>query len=262
MKKSLKFDRGDFITQNSCPDSFAIFGGEEYPSTNGDDGVSYSLICYSNPNHYAQNSEGKWVRENIFEVDFDDTGSVCEYTLNESDFDYWRKCSAAETDAALKFLANTKRLAWEEKRFEFRKMGPNEQLCFGDPKSTGTCGGNVRHTGANPFYGRGNTRGSVPATPARKTITRVVSATWEQKIPVETMTEERRELLITQCDKLKYAFDTYGYGGGTVRVYPNNGAQVPRRVGGYDSCGYPDGIGYGMCAWEALANGGMWGCYE
>lgn len=264
MKPNLKFRRGEFITQNSCPDSFAIFGGDAYDPVEQGAGMDYSLICYFNPSHYDQNSQGRWVREEVFEYDLEDE-ETCEYTINADDMEYWRSCTQAEIDNALKYLAK-KHLAWVEETNRFRKLGINEQLRFDAPGHTGNLnctgipGGNVHRT--SPMYGRERTPGIVnpnargSAVNTRKQITRYVNENWEQKEPICTMDDERRVFVVGQCDKLKYAFDSYQFNG--VRVYPQNGAQVPRRC----YSGYPDAMGYGMCAYNALMRGDDWGYFD
>ena len=250
MKPNLKFKKGEFITQNSCPDSFAIFGGEAFDPIVKGAGVDYSLICYYNPSHYNQDSNGKWVREVVFEYDLEET-ETCEYTINADDMQYWRKCTQDEIDNALKLLS-TKHLAWIEETSKFRKLGLNEQLGFGQPNVTGIPGGNVRRT--PPIYnGQGVANPNSNIAPTRKQITRFVNDDWEQKEPITSMDEERRVFIIGQCDKLKYAFDSYQYG--NVRVYPQNGAQVPRRTDNFDA------MGYGMCAYNALMQGTDWWGY-
>lgn len=260
MKPVFNFKRGEFITQNSCPNSFAIFGGEAYDPINPGDGIDYSLICYYNPTHFVQNSDGKWLREEVFEYDLEggnDGDETCEYTINESDVDYWRSCTQEEIDDALRFLASKHHLAWDEKEKEFRKLKQNERIMFDEPRSTGAAGGNVRHIGhsgpaqsTNPYYNRG----AVAARPTRKTITLVVKDDWEQKEPIVCMTQEQRKFVAEQCDKLKFAFNTYGYNG--VTIYPNSGAQVPRRVGAMGN-----EYGYGMCAYDALMREQDWWGY-
>jgi hypothetical protein len=258
MKPNLKFRKGEFITQNSCPDSFAIFGGDAYDPVVKGAGVDYSLICYYNPSHYNQDSQGKWVRESVCEYDLDEE-ETCEYTINADDMQYWRSCTQEEIDNALKILAK-KRLAWVEETHKFRKLALNEQLVFDNPKCTGTCGGNARRT--SPMYG-GSTPGIVNPntynynnTNIRKTITRNINNDWVQKEPIATMDEERRIFVAGQCDKLKYAFDSYQYG--AAIVYPQSGAQVPRRAA-YN--GYHNAMGYGMCAYNALMHGEDWWGY-
>ena len=260
MRPNLKFKKGEFITQDTCPDSFAIFGGEAYDPLKAGDGVDYSLICYYNPQHTSKEN-GRWVSESILEYDLEDTGETCEYTINESDMDFWRTCTQGEIDNALKYLS-TKHLAWVEENKKFRKLGVNERIVFGSEeqqRSTGAPGGNVRHIGhsgppgivnPNPFY---QNRNVAPAR-ATKTITRVVREDWEQKEPIATMTVEHKEMVLVQCEKLKFAFDSYQSNG--IRVYPNNGAQVPRRVYGSENP-----MGYGMCAYEALMQGTDWWGY-
>lgn len=251
----MKFKKGEFITQNSCPDSFAIFGGDAYEPVEKGAGVDYSLICYYNPSHYSQDSQGIWIRESVCEYDLDGE-ETCEYTINADDMQYWRNCTQEEIDNALKILAR-KHLAWIKDENKFRKLGPNEQIAFEEHKNTGMPGGNVTRT--SPMYG-GNTPGIVNPNARSynntRTITRAIDDNWEQKEPIVTMDEERRVFVAGQCDKLKYAFDSYQYGG--VRVYPQNGAQIPRRT---DYSGYPDAMGYGMCAYEELKNGSDWWGY-
>jgi hypothetical protein len=151
-------------------------------------------------------------------------------------------------------------LAWVEETNKFRKLGLNEQLRFDNPACTGQPGGNVHRT--SPMYGGStpgivnpNARGSALNTQTRKLITRNVDEAWEQKEPICCMDEERRVFVVGQCDKLKYAFDTYQRNG--VIVYPNNGAQVPRR----QYYGYDEEMAYGMCAYNELIHGDEWGFY-
>jgi len=236
--KNLKFKKGEFITQNTCPDSFAIFGGVPYESLNPEDGADYSLICYFNPDHYEQNSNGQWYRESVFEYELNDEES-CEYTISESDMQYWRSCTQYEIIQALKTLAG-KRLAWDDAKHILRRLSPNEQIKFDDNHSTVHCGGNTRHS--SPMYSQTKT--------TIKQITRVVNEAWEQKEPMTAMDDERRIFVLAQCDKLKYAFTDYNYG--SQRVYPQNGYDYPRRFGGM--CG--------INAYNDLMNGDDWGCYE
>lgn len=251
MKSNLKFKRGEFITQNTCPDSFAIFGGDAYEPIVEGEGVDYSLICYHNPSHYAQNSEGKWVREDVFEYDLDNE-ETCEYTINACDMEYWRACTQEEIDTALRFLAN-KHLGWNDSTHKLRKLGVNEQIRFGQPAFTGAPGGNANRT--SPIYNtpgivNPNARGS--AVSVRATITRIVNDNWEQKEPISAMDDKRRVFVVEQCNKLKWAFDTYG---NSVVIYPSNGSQVPRR---YDYG--EDVMGHGI---NALMKGcDDWGFYE
>lgn len=249
--KGLKFKKGDFITQRNCRDSFAIFGGEAYEPVKKGDGFDYSLICYCNPSHYTQDSKGNWIHEDVFEYDLDDT-ETCEYTINESDMEYWRLCTASEIDNALITLSK-KRLGWVKESKSLRKLKVCENVVIDEtdiPRSTGVPGGSVRHLGHtgpqsnNPYY-RGNT------TVTKKTISIRVDENWEQKEPISTMNVERKELVLSQCEKLKYAFDTYRYN--NVTVYPQSGAQVPRRTACFG--------GYGMCAYDALMQGSDWWGY-
>lgn len=247
--KNLRFKRGEFITQKSSPNSFAIFGGEALDPVHEGDGVDYTLICYYNDNHFYQNSEGKCVHESVFEYDLDDD-ETCEYTINENDMNYWRTCTQPEIDAALKILA-VKRLGWLEGENKFRKLAMNETLVFGDkntPRNTGIPGGIVRHIGhTGPVGPTKNIRAKI--------ITLFVKETWEQKEPISSMDKERREFILEQCEKLKNSFSSYRYG--TSVVYPQNGAQVPRRSPYYGEGVYGDG----MCAYNHLMQEADWWGY-
>lgn len=241
----LKFEKGDFITQNTCPDSFAIFEGNAYKEPSSENTI-YSLICYYNPNHTSKTSDGNWVREHVFEYDLDGE-QTCEYGIYADEINEWRKCTQSEIDEALKMLAK-KRLAWIETTNKFRRLESNEQLFFNKPNSTGTPGGNVHRT--SPIYGNtpgivtpSSSRGSISLS--RRTITRVVNNDWEQKEPITAMTNDRRHFVIEQCHKLEFAFKSYDHN--NIMVYPTNGSQMPRRVG-YQY------LGYGMCAYNSLMN--------
>jgi hypothetical protein len=253
---SIMFKKGQFITQNSCPKSFAIFEGDAYAPDNDRDGMDYSLTCYYNPDHCSfDDKSNKWLREFVFEYDLS-TVSVCEYTINENDMVYWRLCTEDEKNDALKILAEKHQLAWDEKTNKFRKLEKNEKLFFGEkPKNTGACGGNV-HTHQNPMY---RTEQFHDKDKTTKKISLVVDADWEQKIPVSSMDSNRRELVANMCEKLKWAFNSYSVGSGTM-VYPQNGSYQPYRYGGHNPYAY---LGYdGMAAYQELMNGDDWGWYD
>ena len=252
--KHLRFKRGEFITQAQTNDeSFAIFEGNVYEPSNGEKGpLEYSLMCFYDPDHYEQDSEGNYKRQYVFECDVDD--ETCEYFIDENDLSYWRSCTNDEINKALKFLAEIKHIAFDEKTKTFRKLSENEKISFSQPKSTGYCGGNVQHRGSesymgglNPFYKTGTREIEHPVANAKKYITRVVDENWEQKEPISNMSEEHTTLVNLLCEKLKFAFQSNF---GTI-TYPINGKQVPRRI--FDSCGWSDEQYAGMfgnyCGW-------------
>lgn len=234
--KNLKFKKGDFITQiGSTQGSFAVFDGDEFEM----EGCKmYALMCYYNCEHYTQNSEGQFVKENIFECDIED--DTCEYAVEETDMDSWRLCTTDEETAALKFLADQKKIAYVPTTKRFRKLLPHEVINFGNPRSTGVTGGNViGRTAANPFYGRGGTPLNKPTTKTTKTITRVVKDDWEQKEPVCTISEEHTILLQAECEKLKYSFSAH-----TVATRPFvGGCCVGQGFDPYDEYGIQNGYG-------------------
>lgn len=235
MSQKLKFKKGEFITQNSCQHSFAIFEGKAYDPIKEGEGVDYSLICYHNPNHFTQDSKGNWIRENIFEYDLDGF-ETCEYTINEDDMKYWRSCTQTEIDEALRILAK-KRLAWIEETHKFRRLNPNEQIMFGRKECTFTPGGDVR---TSPMYSRAPVTAQVKVL-NEKLITRMVDEKWEQKEPISSMDDDRRNFVVEQCHKLKFAFNYY----------------ENRTVGSY-----PYTTGCGMNALNALIQGDDWGYYD
>ena len=234
--KNLKFKKGDFITQiGSTQGSFAVFDGDEFEM----EGCKmYALMCYYNCEHYTQNSEGHFTKEYIFECDIED--DTCEYAVEETDMDSWRLCTTDEETAALKFLAEEKKIAYVPTTKRFRKLLPHEVINFGTPRSTGTPGGNmIGRTAANPFYGRGGTPLNRPTTTA-KTITRVVKDDWEQKEPVCTISEEHTILLQAECEKLKYSFSAH-----TVATRPFvGGCCVGQGFDPYDEYGVQGMYGY------------------
>lgn len=243
--KHLKFKPGEFITQASINNgSFAVFDGEVFEPTEKGGPYEYSLMCFYNPEHYTQDSNGKYNKEYVFECDLDD--DTCEYILDDTDMDFWRSCTEQEKRDALKFLAEVKRIAFDEKTLSFRKLKESEKISFEEPKSTGVPVGNVNPAarGINPFYGRGahgpGSVGNSPVVKKTKAITLTVKEDWEQKEPICNMTEEHIVLVSEQCEKLKYAFDTYST---NVMRYPTNGREIPIRGGGqaYDACGWPIG---------------------
>lgn len=252
--KNLKFRKGMFITQTTSRDeSFAVFEGEAYESSEGKGGpVEYSLLCFYSPNHFTKDSNGNFKREYVFECCVDD--ETCEYFINDDDLQYWRECTEAEKTKHLKYLAEIKRIAFDEETKSFRKLAQNEVIRFGSPQSTGACGGNVRHlggSGVNPYY-RGTTQVK-PETDTKKYISRNVDENWEQKEPIETMSIEHKCLVNGLCIKLANAFNYSSVGAGVMR-YPTNGSQVPvRQYGSEDMCGWPAGmmgdIYGGYCAW-------------
>jgi hypothetical protein len=225
--KNLKFKKGDFITQiGSTQGSFAVFDGDEFEMEGR---KMYALMCYYNCEHYTQNSEGHFVKEHIFECDVED--NTCEYAVEETDMDSWRLCTTDEQTAALKYLAEEKKIAYVPTTKRFRKLLPHEVINFGTPRSTGTCGGNAYRNG-NPYYGKGGMPLNRPTT-TTKTITRVVKEDWEQKEPVCTISEEHTILLQAECERLKYSFNSY-----TVASRPFvGGCYVGQGLDQYDEYG-------------------------
>ena len=234
MKQDLKFHNGEFITQISYPDVFAIFGGTAYDPIEPGGEMDYSLICYYNPSHFTQNSEGKWDSEVVFEYDLEDD-KKCEYTLNKSDMEYWRPCTDDEKLAALKILADKERLAWDDEKKHLRKLYPNERLIEGNNSEYK----NNSHA-PNSYLPSQTQIKPLPPVAAKKTITLLVNEAWEQGDPITTMDGERRELIAAECDRLKYSFSSYS---NSMVAYPQNGSQVPRR-------NYYDGSYYGGHWWQ------------
>lgn len=201
----LMFKKGAFITQISHPDSFAIFGGDKFDSSVTGDGDAYSLICYHNPTHYSQDSNGKWISEGeVFEFDMGDE-NVCEYTIFCEDLNCWRECTYAEIKKHLQYLAEKKRLAWDEVKNEFRPLKPNETLRFDAPAKT-----NLKP----PTY-------SGQYKSEEKKISLKIKEDAEQVGPIVTMCAEMKELIQTECERLKYSF----YKG----TYYQDQVQVPYR---------------------------------
>ena len=251
--KNLKFKKGEFITQNKGTGaSFAVFEGVVYEPSNGAKGpLEYSLMCFYNPDHYVQDSNGDYKKEYVFECDVDD--DTCEYFIDENDFEFWRSCTDYEINQALKFLAVEKGIAFDDKKKEFRKLKDGEKISFDAPKSTVIPGGNVQHRGSessfggfNPFY-----RGGGSQTTEKKYITRQVSDDWEQKDPITNMSDERRDMVGELCVKYAYSFNNYS--NVSMVNYPRNGRQIPVR-GGFDACGWPVNQFAGMmgnyCGWD------------
>lgn len=171
-----------FITQPDYPDSFAILANDTYES---DDGQEQLLLCYYNPTHFEMDENGKWHMGN--EVLSCEIGTEsCEYTIPNDEIEYWRECTSAEINRAVKLLAD-KRIAWENGRL--RKMATGETLNFG--------------TNPNPYY-RNQYRPSTPSTPKNKYITKTVREDWEQIEPITVMSIDHRELLLEECKKPLY----------------------------------------------------------
>lgn len=237
--KHLKFKKGDFITQSTTGGgSFAIFEGDVYEPTEKGGPNEYSLMCFYNPEHYTQDSNGNFNKEYVFECDIDD--ETCEYILDDNDMSFWRACTEQEKIEALKFLAEKKRIAFDDKTFTFRRLTGSERLQFGEP-NTSTPHRGSESSSINPFYRGVHGPGSVgnPIVNSKKIITRVVDEDWEQKEPISNMNEEHIELVMTQCEKLKFAFDSYNVSTNMLR-YPTGGNQVPvRQCAQYDMCGWP-----------------------
>ena len=100
MNKNIPFAKGDFITQISNTESIAVFEGKTFKHNEGP--TEYTLNCYYNPNHFEKNSDGCWYSEKIIEYDMTDNSMVCEYTISEDDFPYWRNCTQEEINKFLK----------------------------------------------------------------------------------------------------------------------------------------------------------------
>lgn len=188
----LAFRKGAFITQIAHPDSFAIFGGDKFDSSVTGDGDAYSLICYHNPTHYEQDSNGKWISDGeVFEFDMGKE-NVCEYTIFCEDINCWRECTYSEIKTHLKFLAEKKRLAWDETTNSFRPLKPNETLKFDEP---------AQSTVKPPTYSS-----HYNSKAEKKTILSEVKEDAVQAGPISTMCVEMKELIQTECERLKYSF--------------------------------------------------------
>lgn len=207
--KNLKFKKGDFITEISSNNgSFAVFEGETYaPSVKGGPN-EYSLMCFFNPEHYEQDSNGNYKAEYIFECDVDD--DTCQYIIDDNDMGFWRVCTESEKREALKFLAEIKKIAFDENDLSFRKLKDNERINFGERRDTRNLGS--ENSMISPFY-RGAPAVSKEEKPT-KLITRYVSENWEQKEPITNMTYEHSELILDLCKKIRMSFsysdDYYG----------------------------------------------------
>lgn len=138
----IHFEKGEFLTDLQNPKSFAIYGGEKVDSpSNGDGSDYYSLICYYNPSHPIKLDSNQWDVVSVFGADTE--ASKCTYAISESNAFWWRRCNENEKTKALKYLAETQNLAWEEKDLKLRKLAPGEKLCFDAPPT------NSRITGTN-----------------------------------------------------------------------------------------------------------------
>ena len=134
----INFKPGEFITHLTMPNCFAIYGGEELPSTDGDNGPKdYTLICYCNlsknrtvTNPVCNMPQVNNIINDVFEADIDD--KLCQYVLSEKDSFWWRRCNSDEKFKALKTLAEKYNLAWDDKTMKLRHLGPNEKLMSGD----------------------------------------------------------------------------------------------------------------------------------
>lgn len=203
MSKNIPFIKGDFITQISNTESIAVFEGKTFKHNEGP--TEYTLNCYYNPNHFEKNSDGCWYSEKIFEYDMTDDSMVCEYTISEDDFPYWRNCTQEEINKFLKLIADEYHIAYEKSKYKFRKLYQNETIKFDDelPKSTGQPGGTVVYHNqrySNPYHNGNSTH----------IIRMTVDKDWQQKEPISSMTFEHSQMVLNECDKLKYSFDNYG----------------------------------------------------
>jgi len=235
---NIKFKKGDFITQMAYPKTFAIYGGQEFEPIKKGDEIDYSLICYYNPSHYTQNDDGTWGdKEKILEFDLDGE-STCEYTLQASDMAFWRLCTEDEKNNALRILADEQKLAWDDIKCSLRKLAPGERIMLDEDDY-------FKHNssskyGHNSYYNRGNQNTPSTQTVKRKTITLSVNHDWAQREPIGPITIEHKELVLAECDRLKYSFSTYR---GTV-VYPQNGGYTPYRQGAYEDDYYYENYRY------------------
>ena len=133
----INFKPGEFITHLTMPNCFAIYGGEELPSTDGNDShKDYTLICYCNlaktnsANSTYTGPQIKDIIRDVFDADID--GNLCQYVLSEKDSFWWRRCNSDEKFKALKTLAEKYNLAWDDKMLKLRHLGPNEKLMAGN----------------------------------------------------------------------------------------------------------------------------------
>lgn len=123
----IKFNKGDFITQESADEVFAIWGGDKYVLKNKHK-VQYSLTCYCDPTNFENKKPSPILSLGLH-------GNQCDYVINEEDLPYWRKCTQSEINKILEFLA-LKGYKWIND--ELQKLLPNEKLCFSDTDNADT----------------------------------------------------------------------------------------------------------------------------
>lgn len=152
-KVKINFKKGDFITHIKNPALFAIYGGEK-TLINDEQGAfnEYSLMCYYNPDHAQTDEDGRVLEvRTVFEYSMDDTDG-CGYVITDknSDCNWWRKCTEEEKVVALKFLAEKKGFAFDEKTNKLRVLGQNERLMFDDDSNVNNR--NSRRANSKPKF--------------------------------------------------------------------------------------------------------------
>jgi len=120
------FKKGDFITQDSVTESFAIWDGTHYKSKEGED--QYALIVYGNIVKDETTNKYKFVTH------IGCNGKSCGYVIEAKDMDSWRKCTQNEINIILLSLFKNK-YKWNNTLKEIEKLTSKDTLSSNDSSS-------------------------------------------------------------------------------------------------------------------------------
>lgn len=166
----IQFKKGDFLTQESIYDSFAIWEGNVYKSKKGIN--QYSLIVYGNNTYNTTTKTFKFITH------VGCNGKDCGYVVNETDLHTWRKCTQSEINTILLSLAKSK-YKWDNEKLIIEKMDANEHLVLTD---------------GNSLYNKATT---------------IKKRNYKQKIKLKPMTHSATAFLKKECDKYNFALTDY-----------------------------------------------------
>lgn len=167
---AILFKKGDFLTQETIEDSYAIWDGTLYIAKDGS--RQYSLAVYGR----LEYNQAKRISQFVTDIGLD--GKSCGYVVDEHDITGWRKCTQTEINHILLSLGKNK-YRWDTKELALHRVSSKEELNL---------------NGSSSAYNK--------ATVLKKRYNR-------QKIGIVPMNSSSNFFLHEECDKYNNFLENY-----------------------------------------------------
>ena len=167
---AILFKKGDFLTQETIEDSYAIWDGTLYMAKNGS--KQYALMVYGRLEYNKTKNSSKFV------TDIGLNGKTCGYVVDEADINGWRKCTQTEINKILLSLGKNK-YRWDTKDLALHRVLSKEELNL-----NGTSSAYYKSTVLKKRYNR-------------------------QKISIIPMSNKSNLFLQNECDKYNDFLENY-----------------------------------------------------